>query len=182
MKNINFAFLIILCCTILPGCKKWFEGTNYNELPPITTSGKNTFGCKVNGQVWVPKGYLGTPGLAFDLDYGINDGTFNIAAVRRESSNQESGIAVSGDGLNTLTYPTTVSLSSKSLFLLKYFMVRPDYCETNTKDSLVFVDGKITITKLDKVNRIFAGTFQAKLRSNECGPIDITDGMFDISF
>ena len=45
----------ILCVSILLAfiiqCKK---SSPSQELPPITQDGKNTFGCKVNGQVWIP--------------------------------------------------------------------------------------------------------------------------------
>lgn len=32
-----------------------FVPIDYTVLPPITQEGKNTFGCKVNGEVWVPR-------------------------------------------------------------------------------------------------------------------------------
>lgn len=51
MKNISLlfsiAFVFLFCIT----CKK---DRPPKVLPPITQTGANTFGCKINGQVWVP--------------------------------------------------------------------------------------------------------------------------------
>jgi len=48
-------------------------GTNaIAQLPPITTTGANTFGCLVNGEVWLPKGsFPNFPGLHADYWGGV---------------------------------------------------------------------------------------------------------------
>ncbi len=53
-----FCLLLAIPCLALQ-CNKNKNGPdNGNEkeqLPPATQSGKGTFGCKVNGEVWVPE-------------------------------------------------------------------------------------------------------------------------------
>ena len=50
---IVFTFLLLIASS----CKK---ESNKDKLPPATQTGENTFGCLVNGKVFVPKGYDGT--------------------------------------------------------------------------------------------------------------------------
>ncbi len=53
MKNIITGCLF-LC--VLFSCKK-----DVAELPPATETGANTFGAKVNGELWVPQGFGSIP-------------------------------------------------------------------------------------------------------------------------
>ena len=54
MKKILTPFLAILL--IAASCKKTkTESESPDQLPPITQTGANTFGCLINGNVWLPK-------------------------------------------------------------------------------------------------------------------------------
>ena len=59
MKNLKVFWLGVLAlCCIFAACKK--DKTNEDpedQLPPATQTGTNTFGCLVNGKVYIPKGY-----------------------------------------------------------------------------------------------------------------------------
>ena len=63
MKNINYLLvtLALLALFTFSQCKK--NKTDEPQLPPETTTGAMTFGCKVNGKVFVPKDGRGKPGL-----------------------------------------------------------------------------------------------------------------------
>jgi hypothetical protein len=51
-KNMNkISLIFILACTFYFGCKR-SECEEYCALTPITEEGKNTFGCKVNGELF----------------------------------------------------------------------------------------------------------------------------------
>ncbi len=41
-----------------------------DQLPPITTSGANTAGCKINGKILIPKN--GTQSIGGPAIYGLN--------------------------------------------------------------------------------------------------------------
>ncbi|MCC6289338.1 MAG: hypothetical protein IT249_15775 [Chitinophagaceae bacterium] len=60
MKHYSFLLFCFLFSLLLLSsrCKK-----DRFELPPETTTGANTFGCKVNGKVFVPRDGNGRPGL-----------------------------------------------------------------------------------------------------------------------
>lgn len=54
-RYLLFYFVLVL----LVACKKNNEGSNgvsnVKELPPITTEGNGTFGCRLNGEVFLPE-------------------------------------------------------------------------------------------------------------------------------
>ena len=62
MKYIKITLLALGVITLFTfsQCKKNKEEP---QLPPETTTGAMTFGCKVNGKVFVPKDGRGKPGL-----------------------------------------------------------------------------------------------------------------------
>ena len=66
MKLLLYSLLFL---TILSGsnCKK--SSTTEDQLPPETTTGAMTFGCKVDGKVFVPKDGKGKPGLYVQYVY-----------------------------------------------------------------------------------------------------------------
>jgi hypothetical protein len=53
-------FILLFLFLVFPQCKK---GSFNPSLPPETTTGAMTFGCKVNGKVFVPRDGNGNPGL-----------------------------------------------------------------------------------------------------------------------
>ena len=66
---------VILLSTLLgASCKKTNTPSPTDQLPPTTQTGANTFGCLVNGKVYVPKGSSGTgsPNPKTIYDIGLN--------------------------------------------------------------------------------------------------------------
>jgi hypothetical protein len=60
MKKYYFILALILLSQTACKKDKHINGTGtpppqQQQLPPITTEGKNTFGCLVNGEVWLPE-------------------------------------------------------------------------------------------------------------------------------
>ncbi|MBS1947911.1 MAG: hypothetical protein JST47_09105 [Bacteroidetes bacterium] len=53
MKCTTFFILAISLLSLVDGCS-CKKSVAEPQLPPITQTGANTFGCKVNGKVWVP--------------------------------------------------------------------------------------------------------------------------------
>ena len=65
---------VILLSTLLgASCKKTNTPSPTDQLPPTTQTGANTFGCLVNGKVWIPKGYecntKPNPSITYDFDF-----------------------------------------------------------------------------------------------------------------
>lgn len=56
-RNNKLWLLLIALCGLFTACKKTVTPIPtpiVEQLPPATQEGKNTFGCLINGNVWVP--------------------------------------------------------------------------------------------------------------------------------
>lgn len=175
--------MLILLFTVslfaFSGCRK-HKPSPVGQLPPATQEGKNTLGFLLNGQPWTPHGNNGTANLSIDVDFGFKQGIFSLTAYNITSSTQRDyfGIGVK-DSLNLIIAPKLYELGSNTLYGAYFSNMR---CTFDYFETAVTRNGILTITKLDKTNRIIAGTFSATLSKNGCEPITITDGRFDMKY
>lgn len=177
--------LIILACFSfsLLSCKKHFAinpSDNPYGLPNATQSGANTLGFLLNGQAWTPKGFNGTSNLSIDFDFGFNNGVFGISAYRiiSDSNRLYFGIGIK-DSLNFYSAPCSFQLTNYGLYRV-YFS--SNNCAFYSTDSNTSVKGTLTLSKLDRIHNIIAGTFDATLYKSGCDTIQITQGRFDMKF
>ena len=177
MKNKCLLLTWLLAVPLLwGGCDKpLFQPNKDNteepeELPPITTTGENTFGCLVNGEVWLPAG-------PDRYNRGFDEGTgyFLFWAVRR-FNNFEDNEMIGLSGKVLLSDPASVE------------EVRITYSKNIEKD-LSFYESdssfaKITFQELDTEQDVAAGSFEGFV-INENPPFDtirITQGRFDFNY
>ena len=147
-------------------------------LPEATMEGKNTFGCLVNGEVWLPKGYNGTPNLNLSYDPGYDNGTVDLRSYRIYSSE-------SGDSEYVILYINNISdvgtfHFSDTAHTEVVFYGRKNSCEYRSRSSTTFNTGNITITRFDLKNQIISGTFEFSLAKPGCDTIKVTQGRFDM--
>ena len=178
--NHSICIGLLLCLISFSGmkCEKDELG-----LPPITQTGANRVGFLLNGQPWTPKGHVGvSANLSINVDFGYNNGVFSIRAYRYDSITKKQeyfGIGMR-DSLNYYTPPFSLALTNKGL---NRFYFSDDFCTMFSSDTDAYSAGKLTISKLDKINKIIAGTFNATLYKPGCADtIRITDGRFDMSY
>lgn len=176
------AFLLL--AILSASCKK--SHTQGPTLPPITHQGLNTFGCKVNGQVWVPyypcfynqsaiKTYI-VPlqrGSILPISFQLNLSTFY------GQGNGDSFFAIlPGQGVPYTgihgTYNYFDSLD------IEYDGPTSGYSSI----SAFTIQGRnsFQITTLDTVNGIIAGTFAFTLYGTPTDSLVVTDGRFDFKF
>lgn len=184
IKNLNSGLLVlmitILCSSLQ--CKK--DKTNPpTTLPPITQEGKNTFGCKVDGMVWVPYYKCGGTGnpcgelivdirklfqtplpVEINIGPGIKYPDNSISSFSILPSNG-SGIYLVGNKIDSI--------------ILRY--TKPGSVEYIEIPGMDF-NNNFIITKLDTVNKIIAGIFQATLYRSATDSVKITEGRFDLKF
>ena len=176
MKLLKITWLLTIAITLIfASCKKESEDT----LPPATQTGAGTFGCKINGKVYVPKGNSGTgvpnPKVQYDLD--LNGKPYlTIETFQHPSDN------------------TGFRLTFRYLEGLGYYSVKDslrfDYgwpssignCGNSSADPNVFTKGGGLISNINLVNRTVSGIFAFKVKNSVCDTIFITDGRFDIKF
>ena len=71
MKNITLILLFTIPLLALK-CNKDPEPPiePIDQLPPATQTGENTFGCLVDGEVWLPRGSFNFPAIASSYSNG----------------------------------------------------------------------------------------------------------------
>ncbi len=160
LKHHHFCFLLLAFSFLLftgMQCKKTSDTTKKEVLPAETQTGKQTFGCLVNGQVWLPKGKSLQPGLTASIQFDI----LNLSASK--------GDEFIGIGIRNLNGTGSYNLV--------------DFDSLYAKGDSVYnrISGVVLITRYDTVNQILSGTFNFKA-SNDKDIINITEGRFDIVF
>jgi hypothetical protein len=165
-------------------CKK--SNLSKPSLPPITQEGKNTFGCKISNQVWVPyfpcndiyfggmeMSYNTTPvdiahalPIRFGLGVGNVEGGGTFIDFGPKVSNfvlKDTGNIIDSLSIDLIGHP------SGTIYYNYIGRGFPHY---------------VQITKLDTANKIVSGIFSFTLYSgpdlNHSDSITITEGRFDI--
>lgn len=155
------------------------QPTDYTVLPPITQVGANTFGCKINGEVWVPRI---EPSDAVATD---------IFAALSEQDGQGKGRIHANlftlDGRVDLfklsfgpTFFRTGEYHYPECSLIYWPTTGGLYIFTNADPSA----NRMTISVLDTARNIISGQFEFLLVNNHYpyDTIKIEDGRFDLQY
>ena len=174
MKNI----LTILACiaiilSLASSCKK---EKMPDSLPPITTEGKGTFGCKINGEIWIPKTQDEFLGNNFNL-YAAWEATPQrirmVASKRYDDFGQEFAIYI--------YEPITLGVLDTNVISMRYTDVNISIESYQNHMFRQFTN--FIITRYDKTNRIVSGTFEGILvKPITKDSIKVTEGRFDVRF
>ena len=171
MKNLSFSFVgicLLLCPLFYSGCDE-----DEDKLPPITMEGRNTFGCLVNGELWLPKGRFGQAGAHAELN--ISNDTVGII-IYADDNDRPSSIALSIYDKPTLKIEKSYDLSNSA-----YYGKYSEYVDDQAYFYEKVIIGNLQLIKFDIQNRIIAGTFEFKVYNSVCkDTITITEGRFDI--
>ena len=174
----SFTFYFIIISAILFSCKKEVSG-----LPPATQTGANTFGCKVDGNFWVPAGFGIVP-TAPKLEARFAGSDLYINARNFSSSPTESEFEISiknVTGTGNYVLNTTASSPASSTSSYGYYVHRQVTPDNEWMTSSQYT-GTVTITKIDSINHFVSGTFQFQAINlyNAPQPISVTEGRFDV--
>lgn len=178
MKNsvLKFAAFIFLCiCFLDLKCKK---NIYMDTLPPITSEGKNTFGCYVNGQLFCAKG------------------AFNIASLSggyiKRNFWIKSNYVVMNPNHNGFKYKQKIAFGFLNKYPLSNFQIVLNSKDiglfsdlnTNSKDYITdsLNNGIVSFSRFDTINRVISGTFYFTAKSSDSSIIRVTDGRFDLQY
>ncbi|WNB17140.1 hypothetical protein [Marivirga arenosa] len=167
MKNL---FIILTALIFITSCELLFDPEP--ELPPVTEEGNGTFGCKINGEVWLPDDrYLNSGGNILEafLNRGIDmhikalyePKSQSLEFTLRDIFNQDKSIQF-------YQQETEKSFASVSM---------EDNCNLKTDSN----SGYLEILKIDSINKIVAGTFEFIVFS-DCDTVEVTEGRFDLNY
>jgi hypothetical protein len=160
-------------------CKK--NKAEEPQLPPETQTGAMTFGCKVNGQIFLPKDGNGRPGLYVQyVNLGnVPDGGWhlNIPAYNYSSNK---GVSIETDSLllvEGMTYQFKTTIGTANAFYLENI---PN--GVNVYPKLDNDAGSLIIKRHDPIQRILSGSFSFIGTDGNGVKINITEGRFDIRY
>ena len=176
MKTKHLILLLFFSSLLLNSkCKK----ENEPQLPPETTTGAMTFGCKIDGKVFVPKGSYAGPDISAQylfLGTGPGGGWFlNIGAANR-IDNPKKNISIETDSLLILEGNAYSLKSAKGFAYGRHLSDIISY-QMNSGDT-----GELFITKHDQTQRILSGRFSFTASRSNGEKVNITEGRFDIRY
>ena len=164
-----FKMIIKTCILILflavAGCKK--------ETPP-SQNGANTISAKVDGNKWAKKSCISCVGGGSGISVTYDNTFFGVTG-----QNADQNISISLV-IKSLSSTGTYELSSQESNYARVF--------NNNNKILYYTNtlniGKVTVTKLDLVNKIISGSFEfvAADENNPGKKVNITNGYFDVTF
>lgn len=170
---------IFVGCIILAFASCTKDDFKKEELPPETCTGANTFGCLVNGQLWVAKSSSGSP--AMNVDY-FSATELNIFASRNNIANVP---------VNSTLESITFSIKNDSIktkhFILDDVLKRQGSYSSD-RYNCYYQTGYTTASKLEITfhnvrERIISGRFELYFPAQgNCAAIAITNGRFDIRY
>jgi hypothetical protein len=170
----KYIFLLILLASLSSvKCKKTDAE---DQLPPITTSGANTFGCLVDGKVWVPHGDFSVSGLSFDYFIDLIDKKPYLHILANNRKTNKSVICFNLENI------TDTGSYNKVKFKNSYIFYDDGSKSFYMNDS----SNSIRLTKFDTTAKIISGEF-----SFFCSPdtsahlnkiVHITEGRFDCKY
>ncbi|MCO5253829.1 MAG: hypothetical protein M9892_05625 [Bacteroidetes bacterium] len=195
-----FSLLLLLVFSSLR-CNKdddgIFKQKRPTELPPITTEGKNTFGCLVDGELLVPYPRKAIKdnfeGLYYSGVWGDeHHGSFHMFAAMDGIQGHESKV------INIRLFNRVFDVGEYLLFNDSLNSGNTNTTDYNNASLRVYDEkgkstfeswrvpnpnsGRLNILRLDTLNRIMAGTFYFDAVNKEGDTIKVTDGRFDLKY
>lgn len=163
-------------------------------LPPITTTGENTFGCYINGQLLTPRDKIdwenSLKGIRF-TDITCSGRRFAEIVIIDDKSDKQGSIGLHLENffeLNTGNYPIMLSNCQDRCDANQTINVRCSLSQKNISGYKLYCSieniGTLTLLRIDYGNKIVSGTFNfsAVNRDDATDIIEITDGRFDINW
>ena len=145
-----------------------------NRLVPITQTGAGTFGCLVNGELWIPE-VDGASDVAADALLSSND--LLQILVRKEPLSDVRNQSFSLISRIEINSETSVAASST-------FRDRnvAGECRSISNDTTMI--SFISVENLDRTSYIVSGRFKCTYQEPDCPDtkIEITDGRFDLRY
>ncbi|HRZ32920.1 MAG TPA: hypothetical protein P5188_11465 [Flavobacterium sp.] len=190
--------LVLLVHFILVGCENTDDGTT-STLPELTTEGKDTFGCLIDGELFLPrKRVYGTPYNTPILKavYVYNEYYFNGYRLAIYANNEitKKFISITLTGGQTalqegMTYPIAVEEENAITGFYEHWGETIDNGDgTGFTPVYSFYTnaeyyGELELIKLDTVNQIISGRFWFDCEEVHDGSIsEIREGRFDIKY
>lgn len=177
--------LLLLATSLIllsSSCRKNKIKEPVDQLPPETQTGANTFGCLIDGKVFIPKGDpLGGPVKKAQYQYINGRQGFNVSA-RYSDGKIGKVIGISGDSIQITIGTFNLASVGAGQFVGGY-----TYSDLNTIPGIQYGTtdinrGELRITKFDTINQLVSGTFWFDAKNSSGQIVQIRDGRFDMPY
>ncbi|WP_286743740.1 hypothetical protein [Roseivirga sp. UBA1976] len=147
------------------------------QLPPITNTGQNTFGAKVNGKIMVVNDIVKLTAIhqfpdALNIGGGYIDPKKNI--------DQRIQMSINGEEVKVGTYE--ISSQNTDTREFAYIDDASNCIYLKSFNSSTKYEGTLEIVYLDRANTIISGIFSFRISVDGCQDINVTDGRFDLKY
>lgn len=185
--SILFLLLILFSCS-----KNDDDGTSSN-LPEITSEGANTFGCYINGQVFLPKngdGWCLNCGsqIPWAISYSKSKDQYYLGILATNNIN--------GDVLISIDLHLDEPLEERVFELSESYVASIDKINPNASsciyrkingekisscfETTTDVTGTLEIIEINESEHFIAGIFEFEAISQEGKIVNFTEGRFDL--
>jgi hypothetical protein len=170
-KKNTLTFLLTVTTLFFSNCRKDFSEQR-------SQTGANTISARVNGQVWKKKGCFSciSGGSSLIVDY--SNGNLYIMGQQGDENMRSTLEIVLNHATKLGNYSLAQEINDNNY---------AEYVDYTLRDAKYFItstinNGSVTITKLDRENKIISGTFSIAVenRDNAAEIIKITEGAFDV--
>ena len=146
-----------------------------DQLPAATQIGANTFGCLLDGEVFLP----GQGNLTLDAVYQNINGEFFFSVQGNKRNTENDLLRI---GLATLNFELQENaayqlLENQNGNATGAYFIRTEMYYTSVQNS-----GELTITHLDEENQTVSGTFWFDVQDQEDVLHEIREGRFDMQY
>jgi hypothetical protein len=165
------SFICVALMLICSACTK-------DHLPAETQTGAGTFGCKLNGNVWIPKGSDGYSGQNTKRQFSYG-GCFFLVSATDHDSNPLTGFVIGFDSTcMTVGVPIKLASGRNGEGGARYFTI--GYSDSDNKDFITndSLTGELIFTKYNPP--ITSGKFWFDAMDKSGQVIHVTEGRFDI--
>ncbi len=177
MKTIFQYLTLFLLVLHSVACSDDDDRAPIDQLPPVTQTGEQTFGCLINKETFIADRSGPERPRAF---YQFVNGAFTLGISAGKNTSPLESISIAGidvESLEEITYSLVDEEPGK-------FNGRYKLGGGLTLRAVSSSDnpGTLTITKFDQENGIIAGTFEFTVLDNDGNEINITNGRFDMRY
>lgn len=183
MKKIIFLLLtalLISCCT---------KDDNYSDgLPAETQEGKNTAGCLVDGNVFIPKGN-NQFGPKLSCFYQRDQNGFHLGlsiSAKGKNETRSVSVATNSEALieNTIYDLVERTLDDTNNYNTNFgqFIINSAHGSSNQFYTTNLNKGELKITKLDTLQKIISGTFWFDAINSSGEKTEVRLGRFDMRY
>lgn len=164
------------------------EPPQQDQLPPITQTGAYTFGCLLDGEVWLPKHYsnsiINPPVVLQAALDSWNGNLFQVTANHKRKDDNSIDELIALYTFPDIIRDTAYFDDSDTGRIIRYnyspFRGGPlkRYKTISSKSSWVY------LSRFDTISRIASGTFSAVLinKDDNSDTVRIREGRFDVPF